>query len=151
MKKVFLFAAMALAMHGVNANTVDHTPENNIEIAGETPMAEPVAAPSIVGKWLVVDMKMQVPAGQKQPTHAEIVEQLKKQNMVYEFMADGTSTITAGGGMEPITGTYKKVGNKLMTDNGKGQKETVDIVKLTEKDMTLKLVKEKMTFIMEKI
>lgn len=75
---------------------------------------------------------------------------IAKQNMTYEFMADGTMKMT-GDGHDAEKGTYKKAGNKLETIGPKGEKETLDIAKLTDKELHLNMKKEKMTIILQKI
>ena len=146
MKKVLLFGAFALSVFTANAGvTLNQLPGEGGDPA---PAAAPVA--TLTGKWHVVDMKFQVPAGQKAPDPKEVKEMIAKQNMTYEFMADGTMKMT-GDGHEAETGTYKKVGNKLETVGPKGEKETLDIAKLTDKELHLGLKKEKMTIILEKM
>ncbi|PQJ10654.1 hypothetical protein CJD36_011820 [Flavipsychrobacter stenotrophus] len=146
MKKAFLFGALVCAVFIANAGAKLNQPGEGGDPA---PAAAPVAA-SIVGKWHAVDMKFEVPKGEKAPDPKEVKEMIAKQNMTYEFMADGTMKMT-GDGHDAEKGTYKKVGTKLETVGPKGEKETLDITKLTDKELHLNMKKEKMTIILEKI
>jgi len=145
MKKVFLFGALALSVLTANAGTPLNMPGEGGDPA---PAAAPVA--TLTGKWHVIDMKFEVPAGQKAPDPKDVKAMIEKQDLTYEFMADGTMKMT-GAGQEPMTGKYKKVGNKIETVSDKGEKESLDIAKLTDKELHLKMTAEKMTIILQKI
>ena len=145
MKKVFLFGALALSVLTANAAVTLNLPGEGGDPA---PASAPVA--TLTGKWKVVDMKFVVPAGQKAPDPKEVKEMIAKQDMTYEFMADGNMKMS-GAGQEPMTGKYKKVGNKIETVSDKGEKETIDIAKLTDKELHLRMAAEKMTIILQKM
>ena len=146
MKKVFLFGAFVCAVLTANAGATLNLPGEG----GDPAPAAAAPAATLTGKWHVVDMKFAMPPGKKAPKPEEVKAMIAKQNMTYEFMADGTMKVTAEGRPEEI-GKYKKTGNKLETTGSKGQKETIDIAKLTDKELLLSMKKEKMTIILEKI
>ena len=145
MKKVLLFGALFCAVITANAGV-------DLNIPGEGGDPAPAAAPAatVIGKWHVSDMKFLVaPPGQKMPRQQDVTKIVTKQNGVYEFTADGKVNVTASNKL--TTGTYKIVGNKIETTNDTGGIEIYEIVKLTEKALTVKVNKGTMLVMMDRI
>jgi len=146
MKKVFLLCAFVLSIMTATATA-------NLNLPGEGGDPSPASAPAtvtITGTWHVTDMKFLVtPPGQKLPKQADVTQMVTRQNAVYEFTTDGKVVVTASG--KSTAGTYKKVGSNIETIGPNGEKETYEIIKLTDKALTVKVKMGKIMVMMERM
>lgn len=121
-------------------------------MAQQKTAAKPKAAAktetSIVGKWHLVDAKFkQTPPN---TTPEQIKESMEKENMVYEFTADGKVKATSKSGTDE-GGTYTRSGNKLMIKDAKtNESQSMMIKSLTDKELQMGM-DDAMTMVFEKI
>ena len=102
---------------------------------------------SLVGKWRATDMKMD--GNNDAVIAAKVKEQLAKENMVYEFIADSTYKIS-GNTLPASSGKYTVKGDMIISTGLDNKVDSMMIVKQTDKELDLRSPSEKMTVIMEK-
>ena len=113
------------------------------------PKPTATAETSIVGKWHLVDAKFkQMPPN---ATPEQIKESMVAENMVYEFTAAG-KVIATGKSMPANEANYTRKGKVITLKDDKDPKtENMNILSVSDKELTLELPAEGMTFIFEKM
>lgn len=148
MKRTLLVVATAVALYSCNGGR--HA--SGQAGATITAVSSPVHEASVIGKWHLVDMHYVADDRIKLPAQDTITAAALKEQMYYEFGTDGiVKTVSKGG---PIKADkYKKEGNDIVVTGTEADAwpSTMEIVSLTDKEMTFKLKGQTTTLTMQKM